>query len=130
MVTVEEYLKNSSKEVKLPSGVVFRIKTISTIDVIEAFEDPVIFAKMFNESENAKSGKNKDKDKDKDVGMTNAEKGSLLFSKIPQLVENNIVEPAGIKWHQLTGEDKEFLANEIVLKQLNVPDGISNFRAE
>ncbi|MBP2173112.1 hypothetical protein [Methanococcus voltae] len=124
MVTVEEYLKNSSKEVKLPSGVVFRIKTISTIDVIEAFEDPVIFAKMFNESENAKSGKNKD------VGMTNAEKGSLLFSKIPQLVENNIVEPAGIKWHQLTGEDKEFLANEIVLKQLNVPDGISNFRAE
>ncbi|MBP2202131.1 hypothetical protein J3E07_001572 [Methanococcus voltae] len=128
MVSIDEYVNATTKTVKLPSGFEFKIKTISSYDLIEQFQNPALFEDMMNLSNdeiknNQKTNKLNTKNPESQIGLT-------LFEKIPILVENNIVEPAGIKWNQLSGEDKEFLANEIVMKQLSVSKNVSTFRKE
>jgi len=118
MVTVEEYLKKAYSTVKLPSGFEFKIKTLSALDVLKVMGDiPLMQELMANPSaqkENVELSKN-------------TEFIKKLVKIIPELVEECIIEPKGIKWEQLDGKDKDVLM-EYVLSQFTVNKNVASFR--
>jgi len=114
MVTVEEYLSNVGKEIKLPSGFTFKIRTLSAFDIIEEMRDVPFDASLLEQQMRAKN---------------DSEYNKLIIKALPTLVEKAIIEPAGIKWGQIDGADKDVLVNEI-LKSLKVNENIASFREE
>jgi hypothetical protein len=118
MVTVEEYMRRAYKELKLPSGFTFRVKTLSALDILESIGDiPIMQELMINPSnENVKEKLSQ-----------NTEFIKKLVEILPKLVEKCIVEPKGIKWEHLDGRDKDALM-EYVLSQFNVDTNVASFR--
>ncbi|ACX72432.1 hypothetical protein Metvu_0573 [Methanocaldococcus vulcanius M7] len=119
MVTVEEYLKKAYPEVKLPSGFVFKVKTLSAYDILEVMGDIPIMQDLLKNPTS--------KDNIKENISKNPEFIKNFVEILPKLVEKCIVEPKGIKWEQLDGRDKDFLMN-YVLSQLNVNENVASFR--
>ncbi|XRO77464.1 hypothetical protein ACO3VM_02750 [Methanocaldococcus sp. 10A] len=119
MVTVEEYLKKAYQEIKLPSGFVFRVKTLSALDMLKHLGDIPIMQELMQNPQS--------KDVVSEKLSQNAEYVKKIIEVIPKLVEECIVEPRGIKWEHLDGRDKDALM-EFVLSQFNVNENIATFR--
>jgi len=118
MITVEEYMRRAYRELKLPSGFTFRVKTLSALDILEAIGDiPIMQELMTNPTA---------KENVKEISQ-NTEFVKKLVDVIPKLVEKCIVEPKGIKWEHLDGRDKDALM-EYVLSQFNVDKNVASFR--
>jgi len=119
MVTVEEYMRRAYKELKLPSGFTFKVKTLSALEILEALGDmPIMQELMTNPAA---------KENVKDKLSQNTEFVKKLVEVMPKLVEKCIVEPKGIKWEHLDGRDKDALM-EYVLSQFNVDKNVASFR--
>jgi len=119
MVTVEEYLKKAYQEIKLPSGFVFKVKTLSSLDILKHLGDIPIMQELMQNPQS------KEKVSEKLSQTTDFIK--KLMEIMPKLVEECIVEPRGIKWEQLDGRDKDTLM-EFVLSQFNVNENLAKFR--
>ncbi|AEH06304.1 hypothetical protein [Methanothermococcus okinawensis] len=120
MVTVEEYLKKAYTTVELPSGFKFKIKTLSSIDVLKVMGDIPSIQEMTN--------LNKEEVKENVQKLSaNKEYTKKIIEVVPELVEKSIIEPKGIKWEQLDGKDKDALM-EYILSQFTADKKISSFR--